>query len=230
MSDPTPPEKEEEENFSEFLETLSVDPVSPELDDEESDDPFDTPPAVAPGTHVRKDKHKNWLEHGLTETVSMEKKKRGRPVGSKGSVHKRNNAVKEAIQVMTAAGVKKSIMARLLRISLPTLIRNFADEMELGKEMLDTRITNVFIKKALDGNMPALLHYLKSKTGMREIEKDENPNENARLSDVERNQRLMSLFMARPDLLEKVRQRQLDAAPINLDKVESEVKKDVFDI
>lgn len=231
-------EETDEKNFSDELagdqlrahvgfEPATLEELEAEVEaDEEEEatkpsDPFDDPPPKTPA-------QRNWLANGIRtkelQNVTMDKKKRGRPKGSVNVVHKRNKAMKEAIQIMTAAGVKKTVMAKILKRSMTYLNDNFSMEMEHGSDILTSKMVNALIQKGLDGNVSAIIFYLKSKAGWREVDRMDTPDgENASISDIERNQRLMSLFMNNPQFKTMMQQKQLEAIPI-------EVKKDVFDI
>lgn len=248
MNDPTPPEFETEENF--FAEALELERIRagdnwkeraaqhPE-DEEEEEEEEETEPESGNedpfATKPKKKAQRNWLSHRIEDAPKiadvMKKRKRGRPPGAKNKVHNRDKAVKEAIQVMTAAGVKKNIIARLLRMSPTRLSQKFSDEMEYGSEILTTRMVNALIQKGLDGNVSAIIFYLKSKAGWREIDRNDIPGaEGAAISDIERNQRLMSLFMSNPQFKEIIVQRRLAGPPIETSQPLDGEKKDVFDV
>lgn len=193
-----------------------------EAEAEKKADPFDDP---APKKRVQR----NWLEHGLTETVSMKKAKRGRKAGGTNqSGMTRARATKEAIQIMTSLGVTKPVMAKMLGLSLKKLNKDFEHELEYGKDMLTTRITSALIQKALHGNVTAQMFFLKTKAGFRETDKTDVPDaERLALSGVERNQRLMSLLMTNPEFKVMMGQKLLESKPID---ITPEADKDVFDI
>ena len=223
----------EETNFANDLaleNLLKHDPSKSQEVEEEEDaqaeaekkaDPFDDPPP-------RKKAQRNWLEHGLTEKVSMKKAKRGRPLGSLDKKITKASATKEAIAMLTAAGVTKTAMAQILGMSTNRLNKDFAHELEYGADMLKTRIVNAIVKKALDGNMTAALFFMKAKGGWREANpNDPQDGEKRALSDVERNQRLMSLLMTNPEFKVMMGQKLLESKPID---ITPETEQDVFDI
>lgn len=220
----------EEEGGNDFLESLAPkgNPESDfqkdaEIEAEKKADPFDD-------SQPRKRPQRNWLEHGLTDIVSMEKQKRGRPVGSLNNGVAKKKATREAIQIMTAAGVTKTAMAKILGIAPSTLNKNFETELEHGKDMLTTRIVSALIRKALDGNVSAQMFFLKAKSDWREADKNDVPDaERLALSDVERNQRLMSLLMTNPEFKAMMGKKLLESKPIDIKQAEY-TDKGVFDM
>lgn len=197
-----------------------------EQESAEPKDPFDIPP---------KKTQKNWLANRIE----------GRPernTTSKGiRQNRKRRAIRESIQVMIAAGVKKSAVARLLGMTPANLSNNYHTEMEYGSDILTTRMVNILVQKGLDGNVPAIIFYLKSKAGWKEADKsDLQDADRAAISSIERNQRLMALFMSNPQLLEQMKQRRLAATPvveeidppldITPDDEEEDEDKDIFDV
>lgn len=191
---------------------------------EKKADPFDDPKP--------KKLQRNWLQHGLTKTVSMEKAKRGRPFGSQTKGIAKDKATREAIQIMTATGITKTAMAKILGIAPATLNTKYADEMEHGKDMLTTRIVNALIRKALDGNVTAQTFFLKTKADFREADKNEPlTSEKLALSDVERKQRMMSLLMTNPEFRVMMGEKLLESKPKPIEVKPTEyADTDVFDI
>ena len=244
MKKTTPDENEDAENFSDQLvrdtkrardyikQPGDLEPDEPEEPEPEPDikpdipkDVFDVKKGEGRGVYDR-----NWLANRNSDPDKvadiMKKRRMGRPKGSKNK-NSREKANREAIQIMVASGVKQTVIGQLLGISSSSMQSKYKNELEHGSDILKTRISNALVQKALDGNVSAAIFYLKSKGGFREMDKDMT-EENARLSDVERNQRLMALFMANPRMLEEMRQRRLEEPPVD---VKIDVKdKDVFDV
>jgi len=188
----------------------------------------------------------NWLSNRITpedyKTASIPKKKPGRKKGSKDKKKRTIKAISMAIQVMSAVGVSAPTMAKLLGKKAKTFKEDFAHELEYGKEILTTRIVNTLVQKALDGNVPAMTLYLKAQAGWKEQDKDTLPDANQlRISEVERTQRLMAMLLANPEMLQTIRRKRLEAAPIPSAVIgvsgesepvefEAEEVKDVFDV
>ena len=221
-----------------------------EEDSEDSDDPPPTPPDDEE-PKPKKKAQRNWLANKLEiqkkpEIMKYPGQKRGRPKGAKGKQPKGERLKRqkqEAIQVMMAAGVNKSAIPKLLHMHPDTMDKYFSHEMEYGEEILKTRMVNALIQKGLDGNVSALMFYLKSKGGWKEEEAKQLSADDRELSEVERSQRIVSLFMNNPELLEAVKQKRLsDAPPIevtptpketvdkNNDLAEDDDDEDIFDL
>jgi hypothetical protein len=184
---------------------------------EKPNDPFDVKPSRPDDTFMDRPKgSKNWLGKLNTEKAQeIMSRKRGRPKGSKNREKKRDRAMKEAIQVMTAAGLKPTVIAKVTKLKLETLQELYPHELEYGEEILTSRMVNALIQKALDGNTNALIFYLKSKAGWKEADKSEPDKDQVQLSEVERTQRLMSILMANPAMLDVMKKRRdaIDVTP-----------------
>lgn len=193
--------------------------------EKEEKDVFDVAPKKA---------QPNWLSNRITpedyKKASAPRKKPGRQKGSTNLKKRKAKATRVAIQVMSATGVSEATMAKLLGKPTKDLRADFAHELEYGKEILTTRIVNTLVKKALDGNVPAMTLYLKAQAGWKEQDKDGLPDaDQLRISEVERNQRLIAMLVANPDMLQTIRRKRLEAAPVS-EVVDVEPEKDVFDV
>lgn len=178
----------------------------------------------------------NWLSNRLTakDLENAAPKTPGKPGRKKGSINRKTHVVKAtqaAIQVMSATGVSEAVMAKMLGKTTKQLRDKFSHELEYGKEILTTRIVNALVQKALDGNVPAMTLYLKAQAGWKEQDKDNLPDDNQlRISEVERTQRLMAMLISNPELLQSIRRKRLEAAPVSETVVDVEEVEDVFDI
>jgi hypothetical protein len=201
-------------------EALEEEDEDAEAEASKKKDPFDVPLKTKGG------RRPSWLSGGISTSPEnakpiMTKRGPGRPPGSKNKIDKRDRAMRESIQIMTAAGVKLSVIAKLLKMKPDKLREAFPDEVEYGDDILKSRMVNSLIQKALDGNVQALIFYLKSKANWKEAtDKDVGSGDNVALSEVERTQRLMSILMGNPALLEKMKQKQQEAPPIEVKPVE----------
>ncbi len=229
---------EENEILDDFFEEDISPPTKDDLEEALTpDEPEEEKPPAAKRSFFAPGKEKtqlNWLSDrpSQKDMEDAAPKMPGRPKGAKDKKEKTNKAIRVAIQIMKATGITEPAMAQMLGKDLRTLRKNFAHELEYGKDMLTVRVVNSLVKKALDGNVPAATLYLKSQAGWKEQDATALPDDGQlRISEVERTQRLMAIMLSDPGILQSVRAKRLAAAPTEtVVDVEPVEEKDVFDV
>jgi hypothetical protein len=74
----------------------------------------------------------------------------------------------KTVEALAIAGVKQSLIAEILKISEPTLRKNFRRELDTSKARANAIISQALFKKAKDGNVVAQIFWLKTQAGWKE--------------------------------------------------------------
>ena len=139
------------------------------------------------------------------------KRKRGRPFGSKVASGKKDGRPvfiptedqKFLVTMMSSTGVPHERQAKALGVNSKTLRKYFKEELQVGRDRAHAEIAGSLYKRALDGNVPAQIFYLKTQVGWREAQRLELRAEDQDfITDTERHQRLAAILQAKPKLLE----------------------------
>jgi hypothetical protein len=139
------------------------------------------------------------------------KRKRGRPFGSKVEPGKKDGRPrfiptddqKFLVTIMSSTGVPHVRQAKAIGVNSKTLRKYFKEELQLGRNRAHAEIAGALYKRALDGNVPAQIFYLKTQAGWREAQRLELRAEGQDfITETERHQRLASILQAKPKLLE----------------------------
>ena len=140
------------------------------------------------------------------------KRKRGRPFGSKVASGKKDGRPvfiptedqKFLVAMMSSTGVPHERQAKALGVNSKTLRKYFKEELQVGRDRAHAEIGGALYKRALDGNVPAQIFYLKTQAGWREAQRLELTGAEGRdlITDTERHQRLAAILQAKPKLLE----------------------------
>ena len=72
------------------------------------------------------------------------------------------------VEALTIAGVTQTLVAQIVKISEPTLRKNFRKELDTSKARANAVISQALFKKAKDGNVVAQIFWLKTQAGWRE--------------------------------------------------------------
>lgn len=133
------------------------------------------------------------------------KKKAGRPKGAKsGTKHGAPKYVptdeeRLDVMMMSANGIKPTAQAQSLGIPLKILNQFFKNEMDYGKMQANTKVSGALYNKAMDGNVPAMIFWLKSQAGWREADRLEVTGANGKnlvnLTETDKEQRMLSVLM-----------------------------------
>ena len=108
-----------------------------------------------------------------------EKRKRGRPFGSKVASGKKDGRPgfiptedqKFLVTMMSSTGVPHERQAKALGVNSKTLRKYFKEELQVGRDRAHAEIAGALYKRALDGNVPAQIFYLKTQAGWREAQR-----------------------------------------------------------
>lgn len=151
-------------------------------------------------------RQKNWL----TDTppadafvdkraVAAQKEKSRKKTNNRDTKYRRQNKnkhIQDAIQIMTATGIKPKSIQVILGLSEKAITEKYSMERDYGKDILTTRIVNALVQRALEGNVPAITLYLKSQAGWRDSDKELPQNiDQLQISEIERNQRMMAIWL-----------------------------------
>ena len=139
------------------------------------------------------------------------KRKRGRPFGSIVEPGKKDGRPsfiptedqKFLVTIMSSTAVPHERQAKALGVNSKTLRKYFKEELQLGRNRAHAEIAGALYKRALDGNVPAQIFYLKTQAGWREAQRLELRAEGQDfITETERHQRLAAILHSKPKLLE----------------------------
>ena len=139
------------------------------------------------------------------------KRKLGRPFGSIVEPGKKDGRPsfiptedqKFLVTMMSSTGVPHARQAKALGVNSKTLRKYFKEELQLGRNRAHAEIAGALYKRALDGNVPAQIFYLKTQAGWREAQRLELRAEGQDfITETERHQRLAAILHSKPKLLE----------------------------
>ena len=72
------------------------------------------------------------------------------------------------VEALAIAGVTQSLIAQIVKISEPTLRKNFRTQLDTSKARANAVISQALFKKAKDGNVVAQIFWLKTQAGWKE--------------------------------------------------------------
>lgn len=146
--------------------------------------------------------------------------KPGRPFGSKGndvgrkSKLKDDVAMQQLVQMMSACGVAKVKMAKILGIGADTLTRNFQHQLENGSIDANMKVAQALFNKAVEGDVRAQIFWLESKGGFQKVDKlDITSSAADNMSMTEKGQRLAAIMLSDPALLAKFKKPKTEQLP-----------------
>ena len=116
------------------------------------------------------------------------------------------------ISILIGAGIPKRTIARILKITVRYMQKYFSEELDGGGHEATAKIATTLYSLALAGNMPAITLWLRSRANWQEKTSLEVSVEGRDLSDVERSQRLMHIFMKNPQARSIMEQQSLATA------------------
>ena len=107
------------------------------------------------------------------------KRQRGRPFGSKVSSGKKDGRPvfiptedqKFLVTMMSSTGIPHERQAKAIGVNSKTLRKYFKKELQVGRNRAHAEIAGALYKRALDGNVPAQIFYLKTQAGWREAQR-----------------------------------------------------------
>ena len=74
----------------------------------------------------------------------------------------------KTVEALAIAGVTQNLISQILKISEPTLRKNFRRELDTSKARANAIISQALFKKAKDGNVVAQIFWLKTQAGWKE--------------------------------------------------------------
>ena len=72
------------------------------------------------------------------------------------------------VEALAIAGVTQTLIAQIVKISEPTLRKNFRTQLDTSKARANAVISQALFKKAKDGNVVAQIFWLKTQAGWKE--------------------------------------------------------------
>jgi hypothetical protein len=72
------------------------------------------------------------------------------------------------VEALAIAGVTQTLIAQIVKISEPTLRKNFRKELDTSKARANAIVSQALFKKAKDGNVIAQIFWLKTQAGWKE--------------------------------------------------------------
>ena len=139
------------------------------------------------------------------------KRKRGRPFGSIVEPGKKDGRPvfiptedqKFLVTMMSSTGIPHERQAKAIGVNSKTLRKYFKKELQVGRNRAHAEIAGALYKRAIDGNVPAQIFYLKTQAGWREAQRLELRAEGQDfITETERHQRLAAILHSKPKLLE----------------------------
>jgi hypothetical protein len=126
-------------------------------------------------------------------------KKAGRPVGSTkdqafskrgaGQRHEPNDVQRQTVMMHVLLGTPKQQIAKLLGITLPTLKKNYKEEIDMGQSKANATVAGKLYNKAVNSNdTTAQIFWLKTQAGWNEqqnIKWEADPNANTPVNKVQ---------------------------------------------
>ena len=74
----------------------------------------------------------------------------------------------KTVEALAIAGVKQTLIAEIIKLSEPTLRKNFRRELDTSKARANAIVAQSLFKKAKDGNVIAQIFWLKTQAGWKE--------------------------------------------------------------
>lgn len=127
------------------------------------------------------------------------KKKVGRPVGTKKPVYKPEQEDRDYVKMMSVNAIPQAEQAEILGISVTVFQKNFSKEIKHGKRQATSKVSGALYKSAVGGNVSAQIFWLKSQGGWREADRLELTGANGKqlvnLTETEKEQRLLAALL-----------------------------------
>lgn len=95
----------------------------------------------------------------MGKAASNNRRSRGQPE------YKRNDEHADLIQMLSAAGVTRELIARAIGISRNTMLKHYRDLLKDSKVIAVGRVAASLYRKCLNGNVTAQIFYLKTQGG-----------------------------------------------------------------
>ena len=82
--------------------------------------------------------------------------------------YEKTNEDTKLVEALAIAGVTQNLIAQILKISEPTLRKNYRSQLDTSKARANAIISQALFKRAKDGNVLAQIFWLKTQAGWRE--------------------------------------------------------------
>lgn len=92
--------------------------------------------------------------------------------------HKPTRALRKKVQQMAVVGVKQEDIAKALAITRPTLLKHYREELDNARLMLNSEVGGFLFEQCKKGNTTAIIWWEKTRGGLRESGKPDNPSDN----------------------------------------------------
>ena len=79
-----------------------------------------------------------------------------------------------SVELMAGIGITQADIALALEISRPTLHKHFRRELDTGKTKMVTKVAGTLVNEALNGNITAMIFYLKTQGRWSEVHRLEH--------------------------------------------------------
>lgn len=155
-----------------------------------------------PGKRGRRPK---FLEYGADDIYhpppTAKERALNKPVSTKRADQR--ELEREAVILMSGAGIPHNVQAKILKIGIQTLNRNFQEELDHGEHMSTSKVATKLFQKCMEGNVSAIIFYLKARAGWKEADKLEITGKDGvpLMSKTERDQRIASVLLKGKHLL-----------------------------
>lgn len=95
-------------------------------------------------------------------------------------MHKPTEKTRKAVSDMTAYGSTQQQIARVLNISVPTLLKHYKEEVETSSTIANTAVAGKLFEKCMAGDTTSIIFWLKTQARWRENH-DREDSENQKL-------------------------------------------------
>ena len=82
--------------------------------------------------------------------------------------YEKTNEDTKLVEALAIAGVTQNLIAQILKISEPTLRKNYRSQLDTSKARANAIISQALFKRAKDGNVLAQIFWLKTQAGWKE--------------------------------------------------------------
>lgn len=92
--------------------------------------------------------------------------------------HEPTSATRQLVQLHSTIGTPQENISRLLDIDSKTLRKHYRDELDLALDQANATIGGALFNKAKNGDSAAMIFWMKTRAGWREVQKIEGPGPN----------------------------------------------------
>jgi len=92
--------------------------------------------------------------------------------------HQPTKDLRERVKAYAAFGLQQENIAKLLKISLPTLHKYYREELDVGLDEANAAVAQSLFQAARGGSVAAMCFWLKTRAGYREVNRTEHTGAN----------------------------------------------------